>query len=114
MSVLVGKKAPEFTAAAVLGDGSIVDGYNFSEATKGKYVAVVFYPLDFTFVCPTELIALDHRLDELKSRALRFWQFPSIPSSPTPHGVTHRLKGGDRTGPLHDDCGRQSRHHPGV
>jgi len=70
MSVLVGKKAPEFTAAAVLGDGSIVDGYNFSERTKGKYVAVVFYPLDFTFVCPTELIALDHRLDELKSRGV--------------------------------------------
>lgn len=70
MSVLVGKQAPEFTAAAVLGDGSIVDAYNFSERTKGKYVAVVFYPLDFTFVCPTELIALDHRLDELKSRGV--------------------------------------------
>lgn len=70
MSVLVGKQAPEFTAAAVLGDGSIVDGYDFSERTKGKYVAVIFYPLDFTFVCPTELIALDHRLDELKSRGV--------------------------------------------
>ena len=70
MSVLVGKKAPEFTAAAVLGCGSIVDDYSFSEKTKGKYVAVVFYPLDFTFVCPTELVALDHRLDELKSRGV--------------------------------------------
>jgi peroxiredoxin (alkyl hydroperoxide reductase subunit C) len=68
MSVLVGKPAPDFKAAAVLGDGSIVDSYSFSEKTKGKYVAVVFYPLDFTFVCPTELIALDHRLDELKNR----------------------------------------------
>ena len=68
MSVLVGKPAPDFTAPAVLGDGSIVDSYEFSKETKGKYVALVFYPLDFTFVCPTELIALDHRVDELKKR----------------------------------------------
>ncbi len=70
MSVLVGKQAPDFKAAAVLGCGSIVDDYSFSERTKGKYVAVVFYPLDFTFVCPTELVALDHRLDELASRGV--------------------------------------------
>ena len=70
MSVLVGKKAPDFKAAAVMGCGSIVDDYTLSEKTKGKYVVMVFYPLDFTFVCPTELIALDHRLDELKSRGV--------------------------------------------
>jgi len=70
MSVLVGKPAPDFTAAAVLGDGSISGKYTFSEQTRGKYVAVVFYPLDFTFVCPTELIALDHRLDEFKKRGV--------------------------------------------
>lgn len=70
MSVLVGKTAPDFTAAAVLGCGSIVDSYQFSKETAGKYVAVVFYPLDFTFVCPTELIALDHRVDELKQRGV--------------------------------------------
>lgn len=70
MSVLVGKQAPDFKAAAVLGCGTIVDDYSFSERTKGKYVAVVFYPLDFTFVCPTELVALDHRLDELTSRGV--------------------------------------------
>jgi peroxiredoxin (alkyl hydroperoxide reductase subunit C) len=70
MAVLVGKPAPDFKAAAVLGDGSIVNGYSFSEQTRGKYVAVVFYPLDFTFVCPTELIALDHRLDEFKQRGV--------------------------------------------
>lgn len=70
MSVLVGKQAPDFTAAAVLGDGSIVDGYTLSEKTAGKTVAIVFYPLDFTFVCPTELVALDHRLDELTSRGV--------------------------------------------
>lgn len=68
MGVLVGKKAPDFTAAAVLGDGTIVDNYTFSEATKGKYAMVFFYPLDFTFVCPSELIALDHRVPEFKSR----------------------------------------------
>lgn len=70
MSVLVGKPAPDFTVAAVLGDGQIVDDYKFSEATAGKYAIVVFYPLDFTFVCPTELIALDHRLDEFTSRGV--------------------------------------------
>jgi peroxiredoxin (alkyl hydroperoxide reductase subunit C) len=70
MSVLVGKPAPDFKAAAVLGDGKIVDDYWFSKETKGKYAAVVFYPLDFTFVCPTELIALDHRIDEFKKRGV--------------------------------------------
>jgi len=68
MGVLVGKKAPDFTAAAVLGDGQIVDSYSFSAATKGKYALVFFYPLDFTFVCPSELIALDHRIPEFQSR----------------------------------------------
>jgi peroxiredoxin (alkyl hydroperoxide reductase subunit C) len=62
MSVLVGKQAPDFTVPAVLGDGTIVDEYNFAEATKGKYALVFFYPLDFTFVCPSELIALDKRM----------------------------------------------------
>ncbi|WP_305909760.1 peroxiredoxin C [Methylomarinum sp. Ch1-1] len=70
MSVLVGKQAPDFTVPAVLGDGQIVDSFNFSDATRGKYAVVVFYPLDFTFVCPSELIALDHRLDEFKSRGV--------------------------------------------
>jgi len=68
MGVLVGRKAPDFTAAAVLGDGSIVDVYRFSEATNGKYAVVFFWPLDFTFVCPSELIAFDHRLQEFQSR----------------------------------------------
>lgn len=70
MSVLVGKKAPDFTVPAVLGDGQIVDEFCFSEATKGKYAVLMFYPLDFTFVCPTELIALDHRMDEFTSRGV--------------------------------------------
>ena len=70
MSVLVGKPAPDFTVAAVLGNGQIVDEFTFSEATKGKYAVIVFYPLDFTFVCPTELIALDHRLEEFTRRGV--------------------------------------------
>lgn len=70
MGVLVGRPAPDFTAAAVLGDGKIVDSYNFKDATKGKYAVVFFYPLDFTFVCPSELIAFDHRLKEFKSRGV--------------------------------------------
>jgi len=68
MGVLVGKQAPDFTAPAVLGDGSIVDEFHFANATKGKYAVVFFYPLDFTFVCPSELIAFDHRLEEFKKR----------------------------------------------
>ena len=68
MSVLVGKQAPDFTVPAVLGDGQIVDSFSFSEATHGKYAVVFFYPLDFTFVCPSELIAMDHRMDDFNSR----------------------------------------------
>ncbi len=67
MAVLVGKKAPDFTATAVLGNNEIKD-ITFSDVTKGKYAVVFFYPLDFTFVCPSELIAFDHRLDEFKKR----------------------------------------------
>jgi len=70
MSVLVGKQAPDFTVPAVLGDGQIVDSFSFSGATRGKYAVVFFYPLDFTFVCPSELIAFDHRIDEFKSRGV--------------------------------------------
>lgn len=68
MSVLVGRKAPDFTVAAVLGSGEIVDKYNLHEHLKGKYGLIFFYPLDFTFVCPSELIALDKRMDEFNSR----------------------------------------------
>ena len=68
MSVLVGHKAPDFTTAAVLGNGDIVDDYQFSQATEGKYKVLFFYPLDFTFVCPSELISLDHRIEAFKQR----------------------------------------------
>ena len=70
MSVLVGKKAPDFTVPAVLGNGKIVDSFTLSKAIKGKYGLVFFYPLDFTFVCPSELIALDHRMGDFKARGV--------------------------------------------
>jgi len=66
MGVLVGKPAPDFTCNAVLGTGEIVSNFSLSKAIKGKYALVFFYPLDFTFVCPSELIAVDHRMDQFK------------------------------------------------
>src|SRR5690606_13060394 len=68
MAVLVTRPAPDFTCAAVLPDGSIDEGFRLSTALAGKYGLLVFYPLDFTFVCPSELIALDHRVDALRER----------------------------------------------
>lgn len=65
MSVLVGRKAPDFTVPAVLGNGEIVEDFNLGTALKDKYGLVFFYPLDFTFVCPSELIALDKRMPKL-------------------------------------------------
>lgn len=64
--VLVGQRAPDFTVPAVLGNGEIVDDFNFLKAIKDKYALVFFYPLDFTFVCPSELIALNKRMDKFK------------------------------------------------
>jgi peroxiredoxin (alkyl hydroperoxide reductase subunit C) len=68
MSILVGKQAPDFTTAAVMADGSINSQFTLSEVLKNKYGIVFFYPLDFTFVCPSELIALDKRIDEFTKR----------------------------------------------
>lgn len=66
MSVLLGRKAPDFTAPAVKGNGEIVDNFSLSQSIEGRYALVFFYPLDFTFVCPSELIALDKRVEKLK------------------------------------------------
>ncbi len=70
MGVLVGRKAPNLKGAAVLGTGEIVDDYNFKRATEGKLKVVFFYPLDFTFVCPSELIAFDKRMAEFEKRGV--------------------------------------------
>jgi peroxiredoxin (alkyl hydroperoxide reductase subunit C) len=66
MSVLVGKEAPDFTAQAVKGS-SIIEEFSLS-SLRGKYVVLWFYPLDFTFVCPTELHAFQEKLGEFEKR----------------------------------------------
>jgi peroxiredoxin (alkyl hydroperoxide reductase subunit C) len=68
MAVLVGKQAPDFNAVAVMGNNEINETFNLKKHIAGKYAVVFFYPLDFTFVCPSEIIAFDHRLDEFKTR----------------------------------------------
>lgn len=71
MSVLVGRKAPNFTVPAVLSTGEIVNKFNLQETLEGSYGLIFFYPLDFTFVCPSELIALDHRMADFTSRGVK-------------------------------------------
>ena len=68
--VLVTRQAPDFTCAAVLGNGEIVNNFNFKKHINGKATVLFFYPLDFTFVCPSELIAFDHRYEEFKKRGV--------------------------------------------
>src|SRR5512139_907402 len=68
MSVLVTTEAPDFTAQAVYPDGSIKD-FKLS-GLKGKYVVLFFWPLDFTFVCPTEIVAHDHRFEQFRDRGV--------------------------------------------
>ena len=70
MSVLVGRPAPDFTAAAVMPDGSMNENFKLSDL-KGKHVVLFFYPLDFTFVCPSEIIAHDHRVAEFEKRGVQ-------------------------------------------
>jgi len=69
MSVLVGKQAPDFTAAAVINGGEIVENFKLSDY-KGKHIVLFFYPLDFTFVCPTELHAFQDKIEEFKKRGV--------------------------------------------
>jgi len=68
--MLVTNPAPDFTATAVLADGSIVDDFKLSENFGEKGTVIFFYPLDFTFVCPSEIIAFSHRIDEFKNRGV--------------------------------------------
>lgn len=67
MGVLVGKKAPNFDAKAVV-NGHIVDSFSLDQFKGKKYVVLFFYPKDFTFVCPTELIAFQQDLAEFEAR----------------------------------------------
>lgn len=68
MSVLVGKPAPDFTAKAVMPDNSIEENFNLKKYLKGKLGVLFFYPLDFTFVCPSEIIAFHNRVKDFKTR----------------------------------------------
>ncbi len=67
MAVQVTQQAPDFTATAVMPDNSFKEDFALS-SLKGKYVVLFFYPLDFTFVCPSEIIAFDRKLKEFKDR----------------------------------------------
>lgn len=71
MSVLVGKPAPDFTAAAVLADGEIVEDFNLKSHLAGSYGLVFFYPLDFTFVCPSEILAYSNRVPQFAARNVK-------------------------------------------
>jgi peroxiredoxin (alkyl hydroperoxide reductase subunit C) len=66
MSVLVGKKAPDFVATAVK-EGQIIENFKLSDLLD-KYIVLLFYPLDFTFVCPTEIHAFNEKIEEFRAR----------------------------------------------
>jgi len=65
MAVLVGKKAPDFKASAVV-NNEFVDDFSLSQFLGKKYIVLFFYPLDFTFVCPTEILAFQEKLSEFE------------------------------------------------
>jgi peroxiredoxin (alkyl hydroperoxide reductase subunit C) len=69
MSVLVSQQAPDFSAPAVMPNGTMEETFKLS-GLRGKYVVLFFWPLDFTFVCPTEILAHDHRIDQFKERGV--------------------------------------------
>jgi len=68
--MLVTKKAPDFTATAVLANGQIVEDFNLMDNLGEKGAVLFFYPLDFTFVCPSEIIAFSHRAKEFRERGI--------------------------------------------
>jgi len=68
MSVLVGKKAPEFVSAAVVNGGEFVTDFSLNQFIGKKEVVFFFYPLDFTFVCPTEILAFQEKMEEFDKR----------------------------------------------
>ncbi|EQB40076.1 peroxidase [Sulfurimonas hongkongensis] len=68
--MLVTNPAPDFTATTVLADGTIDENFKLSENFGEKGTVLFFYPLDFTFVCPSEIIAFSHRIEEFKKRGV--------------------------------------------
>ena len=71
MSVLVQRKAPDFTAAAIMPNNTIEENFNLTQYLDGKIGVLFFYPLDFTFVCPSEIIAFNNHLKEFKDRNVK-------------------------------------------
>ena len=70
MTVLVGKQAPDFTLSAVMPDNTINESFNFKEYSKNKIAVLFFWPMDFTFVCPSEIIAFNNRLKDFEERGV--------------------------------------------
>lgn len=70
MSILVGRPAPDFTAAAVMADGNITENFKLADY-RGRPVVLFFWPLDFTFVCPSEIIAHEHRRKAFEERGVQ-------------------------------------------
>ena len=68
MAVLTGKKAPLFTAPAVSNGGEMIDAFKLGDYIGKKYIVLFFYPADFTFVCPTEIIAFQDKMEEFDKR----------------------------------------------
>jgi peroxiredoxin (alkyl hydroperoxide reductase subunit C) len=68
MNLYIGKLASDFTAKAVMSDNVINENFNLKKYLKGHIGVVFFYPLDFTFVCPSEIIAFNNRISEFISR----------------------------------------------
>ncbi len=68
MAVIVGKKAPVFRSSAVINGGEIVENFSLEDYVGKKYVVFFFYPADFTFVCPTEILAFQNKLAEFENR----------------------------------------------
>ncbi|WP_395479910.1 peroxiredoxin C [Candidatus Curculioniphilus buchneri] len=89
--VLVARQAPDFTAAAVLGNGTIINNFNLKSYIHDKFAVIFFWPMDFTFVCPSELIAFNNRYTAFQQRKVEIigisfdsefvhnaWRFTSI------------------------------------
>jgi peroxiredoxin 2/4 len=68
MATLIGQKAPDFNASAVMANGEIKNNFNLHHEIEKKFAILFFYPLDFTFVCPSELIAINNRIEEFQKR----------------------------------------------
>ncbi|MCX6186973.1 MAG: peroxiredoxin, partial [Bacteroidetes bacterium] len=71
MTMLVGRKAPEFRASAVIDGGDFVDDFSLEQFIGKKHVLFYFYPLDFTFVCPTEIISFQNRIADFEARGVQ-------------------------------------------